>query len=451
MLSERMSGLTQGIDTVLVARQAEIVKSLSILRNKLEEAQTHSETTAEPLSRLNDAIAAEEENYAKIRDEIRKSSPRYASLVYPEVPTVKEAQQIISPGSAVMEYVVTDDALYCFVLTRDSFASGTLRVPEKKIDSLSRDLRYYMMGKEDSQTKKTSRLLNNDVFLPFEGKLGSSKRIIIIPDGSLTYVPFEMLCSGDEYLVAQYAISYAPSLNFLSLIKKGEKDNKRFLGFGDPFFGKTAESADADKQGNFTRGYFATRGLSWPALPGTKKEIEGIAKIVPGEKSIHLGKDANENKVSSLISNYGIVHFATHGYLDDDRPILYSSLVLSEPEGSQSDGVNDGYLRAAEIFNLPIDAGLVVLSGCQTGLGNNLNGEGLMGLSTSFFYAGARSLIVSLWSVDDESTALLFQYFYQNMNTMTPAEALKAAKLRLIKEKMDSPFLWAPFILVGNP
>jgi CHAT domain-containing protein len=447
MLSERIGGITEGVDRALAARQAEAIKSLSALRNKIEEAQARPGASSESLLKLKEAMAAEEDRYAKIRDEIRKSSPRYASLVYPEAPTVKDAQKIISPGAAVMEYIVTDDALYCFTLTRDSFSSAKLGVSKAAIEKQIKELRYYVLGKEDEQAIKTSRKLYGDVFLPFEAGLGSAKRIIIIPDGALSYVPFEMLYQGSGYLVSQYAISYAPSINFLSLIRKGGSGNKRFLGFGDPFFGQN----EAGSGGNFTRGYFREKGVSWTSLPGTKKEIEGIAKSIQGEKSIFTGKAASESNASKLLGGYGTIHFATHGYLDDEKPVLYSSLVLSEPEGGQTDGVDDGYLRAAEIFNIPIDAGLVVLSGCQTGLGKNLNGEGLMGLSTSFFYAGARSLIVSLWSVDDESTSLLFQYFYQNISTMPPAEALREAKLRLIREKVESPFLWAPFILVGNP
>jgi CHAT domain-containing protein len=198
----------------------------------------------------------------------------------------------------------------------------------------------------------------------------------------------------------------------------------------------------------------ANETLRMPRLPFTRREAEEIASLVPrASHKIALDFAANRATATSQeISQYRHVHFATHGLLNSQHPEL-SGLVLSlvDEQGRQQ----DGFLRAHEIYNLEIPAELVVLSGCRTGLGKEVRGEGLVGLTRAFMYAGAARVLVSLWGVNDEVTAELMTRFYRGMlgrEKLTPAAALRAARASMWRDKRwQSPYYWAAFILQGEP
>jgi len=181
------------------------------------------------------------------------------------------------------------------------------------------------------------------------------------------------------------------------------------------------------------------------------KEVELIASYFPaGYSDIYLGSDVNEEKVKGreALKNYDYIHFAAHGFIDENHPDL-SSIVLTQNKNSGE----DGFLRAAEIFNLDMNADLVVLSACQTGLGKLVRGEGMVGLTRAFMYAGSPAVMVSLWSVSDFSTATLMGEFYRGLvkENLSKTDALRKAQLTLLKnEKFSHPYYWAPFVLFGD-
>ncbi|HSP06770.1 MAG TPA: CHAT domain-containing protein, partial [Acidobacteriota bacterium] len=309
---------------------------------------------------------------------------------------------------------------------------------------------------EGSYTKYAhlAEQLYRELVAPAEQNLKHVQRLIIAPDGILNYLPFESLlrksapASGIDfsslpYLTNDFEIEYAPSSTVFAALKIHEgamEAPNELLAFADP--GKPAAEPARGK----TR---SSRG-DYPPLPNARLEVEGIARLFPPEKvAIFEGQAASEEKLKKMkLTEYKRLHFASHGVIDEQNP-EFSSILLSTPQK----GAEDGYLMTQEIFDLKLNADLVVLSACKTGLGRQIRGEGIMGLSRAFLCAGASSVLASLWNVPDASTAQFMTDFYRSMVTkgMSKTEALKKARLELIRSgKFSHPYYWAPFVLIGN-
>jgi len=284
---------------------------------------------------------------------------------------------------------------------------------------------------------------------------------VIVPDEVLYYLPFESLVSTAEgspnrFLVEDHAIAYAPSATVFGnlLAEPGKPVRPRsheLLAYGDPAFGSTAASAGTSRLGHLVHGVYQSAGIKFPPLPNTRAEVETIGALYPPvRRKIYLGPDATEASVKSEnLTRYTRVHFATHAVLDEQVPAR-SGVVLS----LENTGDEDGILRTNEIFNLELNADLVVLSACQTGLGTLVKGEGMVGLTRAFLYAGSPRVVVSLWEVNDHATADFMKIFYQKMKEgQTPGLALRAAKLDMLHSGFAAyrhPYFWTPFVLVGR-
>jgi CHAT domain-containing protein len=342
-------------------------------------------------------------------------------------------------------------------------------------------------------------------FEPLAHELKHVDDLIVIPSGSMLGIPVEALIDDDgTYLCERFSVSYAPSATIYSWLcdRKGKRapgDSGKALLIGDPPFSSVqheymrgmehayaARQVESEKEpGGPGRSTASARFdqpvASLPRLPATRDEVRAIAGIVPSP-TVLLGPEASEQNMLELIeqgrlSEYSMIHIATHGLIDDDYPER-SALVLSQVNTTDQfaaaiDGrrVFDGLVTAGEIVReWNLDADLVTLSACETGLGTRIEGEGYIGLSHAFMRAGARSLIVSLWKVEDRATRLLMQRFYENCygkysdkrlgkrgEPMTKAAALREAKLWL-REYVDedtgcsyaSPYYWSAFILIGD-
>jgi CHAT domain-containing protein len=249
-----------------------------------------------------------------------------------------------------------------------------------------------------------------------------------------------------------FIITYAPSASVLGEIKKLQRIRTGnlidLLALGNPI----GESGDKIK--NASLRLIRSEGFHLSALPYAEEEvltISGVYKIRGKKADVFVKEKAVEEIVKSeKIKEYKIIHFATHGLIDDRFPAL-SGLLLApskEPEG------DDGFLRLNEIFNLDLNADLVTLSACETALGKEIRGEGMVGLTRAFFYAGAHSIVASLWMVSDQSTSRLMKNFYLNLvNGKKPREALCLAKIKLLKSDetfYNHPFFWAPFIIMSG-
>lgn len=272
---------------------------------------------------------------------------------------------------------------------------------------------------------------------PAQEELNGKTHLLIIPDGLLHTLPFQALRDGNgKCLIEHHAVSYAPSVT--AVVKMGELADGRqkkdrlgqrgqLLAVGRPLFGSGLKD-----------------------LPATGPEVNQIAALFK-QAEVLEGEKATKKKVAADMPRMRYVHFATHGLLNETAP-LYSAIALSNDSGR-----DDGLLEARELLDMDLHAELVVLSACQTALGQQVNGEGVLGLTWALFVAGTPSTVVTQWSVADESTSTLMVDFYRRLlpgagtEEISKAEALRQAQLRLMKEGSHKhPYYWAPFVLVGD-
>ena len=374
----------------------------------------------------------------------------------------KIQEELLDEKTALIEYYLGDKRSLLFLITKDKFLFFTL--PSKKIinKSVKTYLKYLIEKRDkwnDFNTKKHIRsylfplfILNGDIFKKIEN-------LIVIPDGMLHFFPFEVLnCRKPleeyKYLIERFNISYAPSASSLLLLRNQRVQNhpkKVFLGIGDPIFNnKKGEYRSADPPFSFYVGLFpGYHNMEFSPLPHSKKEITEISKLFPEKnKEVLLGEDASEYKIKHIgLDDYACIHFASHSYLDPYSPTK-SAIILSSDENYRDE---DGILQIYEIYNFRLNAELVVLSACQTGLGELVESEGAIGLPRVFLYSGARSVVLSLWQIEDKSTARFMEYFYENLSKgSNKSEALRLAKMRMINSKLSHPYYWGAFILSGD-
>jgi CHAT domain-containing protein/tetratricopeptide (TPR) repeat protein len=346
------------------------------------------------------------------------------------------------------------------------------RPPEPEVDPALKDA--------PERARRLGRMLYVLLFTPIEAELQGKRRLIIIPDGALGFVPFESLRDGDgKYLAERYEISYAQSATVLGLLAKRQPapGRKPMLVLGGAVYEsthdataplKTEEEVDMlgrrYEQGLAARGSgssrpdYASLGIqSWQYLPGTLSEARQISATVHGAEVLS-GAQVAEDKLKALsasgaLGRYRVLHFATHGLVVPSVPQL-SALVLSQFQRER--GGEDGYLRMEEIEQLKLDADFVALSACETGLGKIYGGEGVVGLTQSFLIAGASGLSVSLWAVADESTAKFMTGLYEREEAQHHgyAAAIADMKRRFIAgefgEAYRAPYYWAPFVYYGK-
>ncbi|MGQ9470703.1 MAG: CHAT domain-containing protein, partial [Candidatus Aminicenantales bacterium] len=432
-------------------QEIEIMNEISKLFTKLLNPELSSEQKQQISRRLD---AAEQELEA-LRREIRKNYPAYANLRYPEFITANLARKTLLPADTlVIAYLLSSDSSYAFAMTR-------------------KNLRVYSIGSLNEIREKIKEYLgmltdpgNSDFSLGYDlykvliepGLDGSKvKRVVIIPDDILHFLPFETLKfqnhGNRDWLVAKYSLSYAPSLTSLKeIIERGaqqsQKPKKLLLAVGDPSF-ELNGGQDLAERVTLKSFYEPGIDINLERLQFSLQEVDKITGYFPKKKTeILLAKNASEeNLKNSKLTDFRIVHFATHCLIDDKKPAR-SSIVLRLDQDPQEDGL----LQTREIFNLKFNADLVTLSACQTAYGALIRGEGIEGLSRAFFYAGASSLILSLWPINDQATAQLMDRFYYYLKSGHSVEkGLQKAKLELINSQtLSHPYYWGGFIVAGN-
>jgi CHAT domain-containing protein len=317
---------------------------------------------------------------------------------------------------------------------------------------------------EQKQLRELGQMLFGAMPLP------TSKRLIIVPDGALQYIPFAALeTSAGTQLVQRYELAMLPSASMLAALRKstsgraGPEDNVTVI--ADPLYelpsvkGKSGQSdMDARASRVTLRSAELTRALSdlhetssIPNLPGSRLEALSIQRILgPSRTRLALGYEANRDAVmGGMLARARVVHFATHGLLDARRP-ENSGLILALFNSRGQ--AQDGYLRVSDIHGLKLSADLVVLSSCESALGKDMGSEGIIGLPRAFLYAGAKRVIASLWKVDDEAAAVLMAYFYEELKEgMSPTAALNRSQLKLRQyPKFHDPYFWSAFFLEGE-
>lgn len=353
--------------------------------------------------------------------------------------------------TAFLEYVVTREQSYLFVLTKGQGGFPDLKaylinVSAEKIEELAGRFRR-MIADRLPVSAQLCRELYDLLIKPAELQLQGKTTICVIPDGVLWEMPFQaMQPRQGHYLIEDYAIYYAPSLTVLAEINRKGKDAKAvlpsLLAFGNPIIGgETIAQLQEVK-----------RGESFAPLPEAATEVRNLARIFgPQRSKVFIGTQADESSFRVLAPAYQAIHFATHGVLDNRHP-LYSYLLLAKTGED-----DDGLLEAREIMNLNLGADLVVLSACETARGRIGAGEGVVGMSWAFFAAGCRTMVATQWEINSASAAELMVKFYQRLlpvtekEKTTKAHALRQAAIELMQDRRyRHPAYWAGFIMVGS-
>ena len=423
-------------------------------------------------------LNAAEADLEKLHLEIRETNPHYASLQYPEPIHVQDIQsKLLDDHTAFIEYLLGDKRSLAWVVTKDKVTTSILPA-RKDIDERVAAYRKVLAERASALTMEQSltkidilgRQLCELIFRPIENDVRSSQTLIIVPDSTLGYLPFEALVTASghgrhAYLAEKFAIVYGPSASALVAVKEMNRQvvpTRALVAFGDPVItpaeGPAEIASEHDRNESISKvrsaspSYdYAVRGFSIARLPYAREEVLSIGKLFPaGQRKLYVGDAAREETVKSeKLDDFRYIHFATHGFLDELHPGRSGILLSRAPESSE-----DGMLQTGEIMRLKLNADIVTLSACSTGLGRLVNGEGILGLTRAFFYAGARNVAVSLWNVNDSATATLMESFYLNLRRGLPkSEALRQAKMSLVHSSQKSwrhPYFWAAFVLEGG-
>jgi CHAT domain-containing protein len=360
-------------------------------------------------------------------------------------------------SSALLEYVVDDDQTYLFAITKavghaepevQVFTIPIKRAElAKQIESFHTQLSGRDLGFRDSAHKLYDLLLK-----PAQGALRGKTNLVIAPDDKLWELPFQALLTRDgRYVMEKSAVSYVPSLTVLREMqahrgkhqagRRAKTADNSLLAFGNPDIGeKTIE-----------RAALTLRHEKLDPLPEAEKEVKALGQLYGNAHSkVYIGPDAREDRLKAEATQARVLHFATHGVLNNASP-MYSYLVLA-----QGDKNEDGLLEAWELMQMDLRADLVVLSACETARGRFGAGEGVIGLTWALFVAGAPATVVSQWKVESTSTRELMLGFHRDLRApsrkpVTKAEALRQAALKLMRNPATShPFYWASFVLVGD-
>lgn len=347
---------------------------------------------------------------------LREQAPELATLVSVSSVPLADIQTRLRADETLVEYYYDDKWLYAFLLTRDG-----LKATRVEVGDLEAEVRAWRAALEEpaggSQLTQAQALYRKLVG-PILDKL-DRPRLTFVAHGVLHYVPLAALHSGSEYLLDKFAVRLLPSASVMHYLRTGELQYAGgALALGNPDLGDPRLD-----------------------LAFAQEEAQAIAKMVPQSRAF-LRKEANEAAVRKYGQGFRYLHFATHGEFKADDP-LASALILSKDENS------DGLLTVSKLYSMRFDTDLVTLSACETGLGKIASGDDVVGLTRGFLYAGAATIVSSLWKVDDKATSDLMRAFYANLGQTGKLEALRRAQLEL-KTKYPHPYYWAPFQLVGN-
>jgi CHAT domain-containing protein/tetratricopeptide (TPR) repeat protein len=535
-LLEARADIHQGVEPKLLEQKKSLQEQLNVKANLLLRLLAGRRTEKEE----NDSGRGLEKIIGELQEvetQIRRTSPKYAALIQPQHLSVSEIQkQVLDTNSLLLEYTLGEKRSYLFAITSHSI--NAYELPKRpEIEAAARRvydlltarnqlIEYETIGekkprveKADADFHQAAAALSQMILAPVAAEL-KNRRLLIVSDGAMQYIPFAALPSPDptraktEWLALTNEIVNLPSASTLAVLRREIQNRKpapkAIAVLADPVFDKNDQRvtfakarqkkdspvvAHARNRSN-SRGNSASQahqqaatiqtksalqplavsdntrktesdltraareaglksdGFSLPRIAFTRLEAKAIARLVPpAQQKVAIDFEANKSTaLSKELSQYRFVHFATHGFLNTTHPELSGiALSLIDEVGNEQ----DGFLRAHEIYNLKLSAELVVLSGCRTGLGKEIRGEGLIGMTRGFMYAGAARVLVSLWDVSDEATAEFMSRFYQAMlgkEPLSPAAALRVAQASMAKDKRwGAPYYWAAFVLQGEP
>jgi CHAT domain-containing protein/Tfp pilus assembly protein PilF len=499
LLSESHANIRQGVDAALLAQEQALETDLRLK----SEQRIRSQNTA-----LDKDIEGLTVQYREVEAQIRTRSPRYAALTQPQPLTLDEIQkQILDPETLLLEYSLGEDRSFLWAVTSNSF--HTYELPARtKLETAAR-LAYMQMSTSQvagEAMQGAALALSHTLLGPVGAELGK-KRLVVVAEGALQYIPFAALPAPASVnsagtgvpLVADHEIVSLPSASTVALLRRETQGRapavKLAIVLADPVFSRddprvaqagsgvsgnmspkasdhassdpgskssssasTSASNSASNADDLERAELSQRSAKESGLPefdrlrASRREAETIVELAGKNNAVEeLDFDSSrETATSNALGQYRIIHIATHGLLNSRNPEL-SGLVFSlvDRQGKPQ----NGFLEARDIYNLKLGADLVVLSACQTALGKEIRGEGLVGLTRAFMYAGAPRVVASLWKVPDQATTELMQKFYRGIlqQGLQPAAALRAAQFSMWKQpRRSAPYYWAGFTLQGE-
>lgn len=506
LLTESGADIRQGVDPALLERERALQRLLNAKAERRRRIlnQDHTKEQAAAVGKEIEQVSGE---LRQVESQIRLVSPRYAALTQPRLLNLTEIQRsVLDSQTVLLEFSLGRDRSYLWAVTPTSSSSyelpgraeidalaqrayGLLTERNKQLKAEGADQRRARVARADAEYEEVAGRLSDMLLKPAAGLI-EKKRLLIVSDGALQWIPFAALpapraSAGHPTnpaaftpLVLDHEIAYLPSASTLVALRLETTERGSALRtvavLADPVFdagdarvkgrnspaGKEPPPAGSPPHGvpQDIRRVLADMSeggddAGLPRLSATRWEAQQIGALVPARESLLAldFKASREVATSPLLGQYRIVHFATHAFIDDVHPEL-SGIVLSLV--NEQGQPQDGFLRAHEIFNLKLPVELVVLSACKTGLGKEVRGEGLVGLTRGFMYAGAPRVVVSLWSLSDKPTAELMSLFYKKMlgpEKMPAAAALRAAQIETWKNKrLGAPYFWAGFTFQGK-
>lgn len=493
------AGLNENSSNQLKLREAKLAEQ----RDAKIEYRTrllNSNATIPEAQQIANEIRLLNDELEQLRAEIRKQNPRYAGFTQPESLSVQEIKEQLDPtNDLLLEFSLGDHRSYLWVVSRTSVRSYELpsrTIIEQTANEVYRLLTMRQQIEDDEVVNRPGLIEESDQHFEQQAETLSSillgqvatqldsKRLIIVTDGALQRIPFEALpvpsrdpqgsssnIAASRLLMDDHEIVQVPSASVLAAIRKERltaPPDKTIFVLADPVFEQddprvaqmkmsqgsipdTVDDGDIRKMLEQS----SPGGEGWAAIPrltGSLSEAKSIMEVTSAtEATLATGFEASRVRImGDEIKHFRILHFATHGLLNSEHPEA-SGLILAMVD---KDGrPQNGYLNLRDVYGLDIESDLVVLSACRTRLGRNVEGEGVMGLSRGFLYAGSRSVVASLWKVDDEATAQLMKTFYASLlrDGLPPSAALRKAKQSLqAQARWRSPYFWAAFVLDGE-
>lgn len=505
-LAESKSQIRQGVDASLLERERRVQRQLEALGTRqLNSANGATGLKGADLEAEIQRLTAE---YRDIQGQIRASSPQYVALTQPVPLKVEQIKELLEPGTLLLEYALGEKRSFLWAVTNDAVTSYELP-SQKIIEKLARNL-YSAIVSSGSETQQApqraapgsalssayardAREISSILFSAV-ANLGEVKRLVIVADGALQYIPFVALPEPNasveqnnssfptQNLVSRYEIVRLPSASVLAIqraqLARRVPAAKSVAVIADPVFDnldprvrsvtdlRRDEIRFARARATYSRPTNDSASVSRALREGgvtvkgriqrlmfSLKEAEAVYNVLPPTESFKaVGfKASRATATGSELAQYKVIHIATHGVLNSKHPELSGILLSMVDETGQP---VDGFLQLHDIYNLNLPAELVVLSACETGIGKQIKGEGLIALTRGFMHAGAARVVASLWKVDDAATAALMAEFYKEMfaNGKRPAAALRDAQIHISRQhrRWQDPYYWAGFVLQGE-
>lgn len=478
------ANFTKDADPELIKREAEIRSLLNLKSDKLTDLLSSNADPAE-IQKLDTEINQLQNEIEELKAGLKKTSPVYSAIKDPAPFDVAEFQnKVMDDDSLLLEFSLGADESYLWLVGKDKINAYVLP-PREQLESRVQALRELLASREMEKDEaievyqariakaetdywQEAQKLSDEILGPAAGVI-KDKRLIVVPDGKLNYFPMSALpfpgSNKNEPLLLTNEVIYEPSASTLSLVTGNEKNDpglsRDLMLFSDPVFSRDdprvsaetkTEEEEETNSASPDRYRFAKSLNSLSRLTASKAEADSIAGVIGASKAdLFTGFAANRAQLlTSNVADYKIIHFATHGLIDETRPEL-SGIVLSRFD--EAGGKLEQLVRIQDIYGMNIRADLVVLSACNTGIGKEVKGEGLMSLNNAFLGTGARTVVSSLWKVEDSAAVELMKNFYGSLasGNTPPSKALRDAQIKMWQNgRYRSPFYWAAFTVQGD-